>query len=163
MERIDDYLDAQEVRLGGLLNDLRQAHRSSSEQPTTTGPVEPPLFPSRHGGAKRPPRSGWRKTLLSWSGGLVNLGEGPADVRRRKLINLIDRPLHACYKIAVLSLKGGVGKTTTTVNLGSTFASLRGDRVIAVDADPDRGTLALKVPRETTATVRHLLRDAAKI
>ena len=42
----------------------------------------------------------------------------------------------------MLSLKGGVGKTTTTTTLGSTFASLRGDRVIAVDANPDRGTLA---------------------
>ena len=63
----------------------------------------------------------------------------------------------------MLSLKGGVGKTTTTAALGATFASLRGDRVVAVDANPDRGTLAEKVPVETTATVRHLLRDAALV
>ncbi|NUT50188.1 MAG: AAA family ATPase [Saccharothrix sp.] len=113
--------------------------------------------------AKRPPQSGWRKTVHSVTGGLVNLGESPADLRRRELIGRINQPLRGCYKIAMLSLKGGVGKTTTTTTLGSTFSSLRGDRVIAVDANPDRGTLALKVPRETTATVRHLLRDAAKI
>ncbi|ONI82481.1 ATPase [Saccharothrix sp. ALI-22-I] len=113
--------------------------------------------------AKRKPQSGWRKTLHSVTGGLVNLGESPADVRRRELIGRINQPLRGCYKIAMLSLKGGVGKTTTTTTLGSTFSSLRGDRVIAVDANPDRGTLALKVPRETTATVRHLLRDASKI
>ncbi|WP_309116974.1 AAA family ATPase [Saccharothrix sp.] len=113
--------------------------------------------------AKRPPQSGWRKTVHSMTGGLVNLGESPADVRRRELIGRINQPLRGCYKIAMLSLKGGVGKTTTTTTLGSTFSSLRGDRVIAVDANPDRGTLALKVPRETTATVRHLLRDAARI
>lgn len=113
--------------------------------------------------AKRPPQSGWRKTLHSVTGGLVNLGESPADIRRRELITRINQPLRGCYKIAMLSLKGGVGKTTTTTTLGSTFSSLRGDRVIAVDANPDRGTLALKVPRETTATVRHLLRDASKI
>ncbi|MEU7527349.1 AAA family ATPase [Saccharothrix sp. NPDC042600] len=113
--------------------------------------------------AKRPPQSGWRKTVHSVTGGLVNLGESPADVRRRELIARINQPLRGCYKIAMLSLKGGVGKTTTTTTLGSTFSSLRGDRVIAVDANPDRGTLALKVPRETTATVRHLLRDAARI
>ncbi|MFD0199320.1 MULTISPECIES: AAA family ATPase [Saccharothrix] len=113
--------------------------------------------------AKRPPQSGWRKTLHSMTGGLVNLGESPADLRRRELIARINQPLRGCYKIAMLSLKGGVGKTTTTTTLGSTFSSLRGDRVIAVDANPDRGTLALKVPRETTATVRHLLRDASKI
>ena len=63
----------------------------------------------------------------------------------------------------MLSLKGGVGKTTTTVTLGSTFASLRGDRVVAVDANPDRGTLSQKIPLETAATVRHLLRDAHRI
>ncbi|SDF63080.1 MinD-like ATPase involved in chromosome partitioning or flagellar assembly [Lentzea fradiae] len=112
---------------------------------------------------KRPPTSGWRKSVHSLTGGLVNLGESPADVRRRELIARINQPLRGCYKIAMLSLKGGVGKTTTTTTLGSTFSSLRGDRVIAVDANPDRGTLALKIPRETTATVRHLLRDSSRI
>ncbi len=112
---------------------------------------------------KRPPQTGWRKAVHTMSGGLVNLGESPSDVRRRELITRINQPLRGCYKIAMLSLKGGVGKTTTTASLGSTFSSLRGDRVIAVDANPDRGTLALKVPRETTATVRHLLRDVARI
>ncbi|WP_313887738.1 MinD/ParA family ATP-binding protein [Lentzea alba] len=112
---------------------------------------------------KRPPSSGWRKSLHAITGGAVNLGESPADLRRRELIARINQPLRGCYKIAMLSLKGGVGKTTTTTTLGSTFSSLRGDRVIAVDANPDRGTLALKIPRETTATVRHLLRDASRI
>ena len=70
---------------------------------------------------------------------------------------------NGCYRIALLSLKGGVGKTTTTVTLGSTFAALRGDRVIAVDANPDRGTLSQKVPSETPATVRTLLRDESRV
>ena len=113
--------------------------------------------------AKRPPQSGWRRSLHQLSGGVVNLGESPADVRRRELIARINQPLRGCYKIAMLSLKGGVGKTTTTTTLGSTFSSLRGDRVIAVDANPDRGTLSQKIPLETTATVRHLLRDAKRI
>jgi MinD-like ATPase involved in chromosome partitioning or flagellar assembly len=56
-----------------------------------------------------------------------------------------------------------VGKTTISATLGSTLASIRGDRVIAVDANPDRGTLSQKVPLETPATVRHLLRDAERI
>ena len=112
---------------------------------------------------KRPPQSGWRRALFVASGGTLNVGESPADVLRRELIGRINQPLHGCYKIAMLSLKGGVGKTTITATLGSTFASLRGDRVIAVDANPDRGTLSQKIPLETTATVRHLLRDAPRI
>ncbi len=38
-------------------------------------------------------------------------------------------------KIAVISVKGGVGKTTTTVNLGHGL-SLNGKRVILIDCDP---------------------------
>jgi MinD-like ATPase involved in chromosome partitioning or flagellar assembly len=112
---------------------------------------------------KRPPQSGWRRAVFVATGHMVNVGESPADVRRRELITRVNQPLRGCYKIAMLSLKGGVGKTTTTTTLGSTFASLRGDRVIAVDANPDRGTLSQKIPLETTATVRHLLRDADRI
>ncbi len=113
--------------------------------------------------AKRAPQSGWRKAVYVASGRLINVGESPADARRRELIGRVNQPLRGCYKIAMLSLKGGVGKTTTTTTLGSTFSSLRGDRVIAVDANPDRGTLSQKIPLETTATVRHLLRDANRI
>jgi len=112
---------------------------------------------------KRRPQSGWRKGVYIASGHLVNPGESPTDRKRRELISRVNQPLRGCYKIAMLSLKGGVGKTTTTTTLGSTFASLRGDRVVAVDANPDRGTLSQKLPIETTATVRHLLRDADKI
>lgn len=112
---------------------------------------------------KRPPQSGWRKAVYVGTGKLLNPGESPADTQRRDLIARVNQPLRGCYKIAMLSLKGGVGKTTVTTTLGATFASLRGDRVVAVDANPDRGTLSQKLPLETTATVRHLLRDAARI
>ena len=112
---------------------------------------------------KRAPSSGWRRAVYVASGHMINPGEAPMDVKRRDLITRVNRPLRGCYKIAMLSLKGGVGKTTTTTTLGSTFASLRGDRVIAVDANPDRGTLSQKIPLETTATVRHLLRDVDRI
>jgi MinD-like ATPase involved in chromosome partitioning or flagellar assembly len=113
--------------------------------------------------SKRPPQSGWRRLVYVLSGKLVNPGESPADIRRRELTARVNQPLLGCYKIAMLSLKGGVGKTTMTATLGATFASLRGDRVVAVDANPDRGTLSQKIPLETTATVRHLLRDAQRV
>ncbi len=109
------------------------------------------------------PSSGWRRLLYTVSGGLINVGESPKDAHRKNLIAHVNQPLSGCYRIALLSLKGGVGKTTVTATLGATFASIRGDRVIAVDANPDRGTLSQKVPLETPATVRHLLRDAAGI
>jgi MinD-like ATPase involved in chromosome partitioning or flagellar assembly len=109
---------------------------------------------------KPPPSEGWRRWLYLLSGQLINLGESPRVTRYNDLVVQANRPLRGCYKIALLSLKGGVGKTTITACLGAMFASIRGDRVVAVDANPDRGTLSQKVPLETPATVRHLLRDA---
>jgi len=97
------------------------------------------------------------------TGGGVNPGESPEDVRRRHLVERVNQPIRGDYKIAVLSLKGGVGKTTTTVSLGSTFAALRGDHVVAIDANPDLGTLGGRIPSQTAATVRDLLNDQDRI
>ncbi|MET9489389.1 AAA family ATPase [Nocardia sp. NPDC006630] len=109
--------------------------------------------------ARRAPRSGWRRAVHKASGGVINPGESPADVVHAQLVDRVNQPVRGDYRIAILSLKGGVGKTTTTVGLGSTFASERGDRVIAIDANPDLGTLAHRVPRQTRSTVRNLLED----
>ncbi|MET7703434.1 MinD/ParA family protein, partial [Streptomyces sp. NPDC005485] len=59
--------------------------------------------------------------------------------------------------IGVVSLKGGVGKTTTTTALGSTLATERQDKILAIDANPDAGTLGRRVRRETGATIRDLV------
>ncbi|CAA0110180.1 ESX-1 secretion-associated protein EspI [Mycolicibacterium vanbaalenii] len=115
------------------------------------------------GKPRRAPSAGWRKWVYWSSAKLINLGESPKVLRHDTLVAQLQRPLRGCYRIALLSQKGGVGKTTITATLGATFATNRGDRVIAVDANPDRGTLSQKVPLETPATVRHLLRDAEGI
>nr|WP_155982025.1 MinD/ParA family protein [Nocardia sp. BMG111209] len=109
--------------------------------------------------SRRAPRGGWRRAVHRMSGGAINPGESTADLAQRELVDRVNQPVRGDYRIAILSLKGGVGKTTTTVGLGSTFASLRGDRVIAIDANPDLGTLGHRVPRQTRSTVRNLLED----
>lgn len=106
---------------------------------------------------KRTPRGGWRRGLHRATGGVVNLGESTNEQRNRALAARIEQPIRNDYRIALLSLKGGVGKTTVTVGLGATFASLRGDCVVAVDANPDFGTLAQRVPLQTNSTVRDLI------
>ncbi|WAJ45993.1 MinD/ParA family protein [Mycobacterium sp. Aquia_216] len=112
---------------------------------------------------KPPPSEGWRRLVYVLSGRTINLGESPRAARQNNLVAQVNRPLRGSYRVAVISLKGGVGKTTITATLGATFAAIRGDRVVAVDANPDRGTLGQKVPLETAGTVRQLLQDAGTV
>lgn len=103
------------------------------------------------------PQSGWRKAVHKVTG--LNPGESEQETTRGALVARVNQPVRGDYSIAVLSQKGGVGKTTTTVGLGATFAAIRGDRVIAVDANPDFGTLAQRGPDQSRSTVRDLLLD----
>ncbi|MGW5514083.1 nucleotide-binding protein [Nocardia africana] len=109
--------------------------------------------------AKKAPGSGWRRAVHHMSGGAINPGMSAEERRLQELVARIRQPVRGDYRIATLSLKGGVGKTTTTMGIGSIFASIRGDRVIAVDANPDFGTLSQRVPLQTRSTVRDLLLD----
>ncbi|MFG1617483.1 AAA family ATPase [Nonomuraea wenchangensis] len=115
-------------------------------------------------GRRNAPSKGWRRLVYKASGGWIKPGEPPEVRRRRELMNRARTPVTTGHhRVAVLSLKGGVGKTTTTVGLGATLAQVRGDRVIAVDANPDRGTLSDKLVLETSATVRDLLNERDQV
>jgi putative peptide zinc metalloprotease protein len=87
------------------------------------------------------------------------VGPSAAELREEQLIARIRAPIQGARRVVVLSRKGGAGKTTTTVMLGHTFATHRGDRIVALDANPDAGSLAYRVPRDTAATVTTLLAD----
>ena len=70
-------------------------------------------------------RATWRKT----------------DYTRRLDASIVAPRLRQAATIAVVSPKGGVGKTTITALLGSLLAHTRRDRIVAVDTNPDYGSL----------------------
>ncbi|MBF6149184.1 AAA family ATPase [Nocardia nova] len=89
-----------------------------------------------------------------------NLGLSPSEQRKQDRRGRIRRQLNSTYQIAVISVKGGVGRTTVTAALGSTFARLRPDRVVAIDANPDFGDLPTRTrPHPYGLTLRDLVRS----
>lgn len=109
---------------------------------------------------KKPPNSGARRKLFDLTNGLVNLGESALDQEMADLITRIRQsPGKQGYKIAVLTLKGGVGKTTVTAALAATLAPEVEAPTIAIDANPQTGTMSLRVARKNPADIRDLLAD----
>ncbi|EYT54678.1 chromosome partitioning protein [Leucobacter sp. UCD-THU] len=83
--------------------------------------------------------------------------------RRRKLAETVSPLPDAPRVITVSNQKGGVGKTTTTVNLASALAR-RGARVLVIDLDPQgNASTALGVPHrpEVTSVYDVLLGDSS--
>lgn len=112
--------------------------------------IEPPTRPVA--------QKGWRKAVRLMSAGLIKPGPGVKEETAEQRLEKIRTPIVGVHKVAVTSVKGGVGKTTTTVALGSAIARIRGDRVIAVDLDADLGDLADRFhdPGGPMANIEHL-------
>ncbi|HEX6444290.1 MAG TPA: MinD/ParA family protein, partial [Streptosporangiales bacterium] len=108
-------------------------------------------------GHSQPPSRGWRRGVYVATRGSLNPGPGRAERRELDLLSRLRTPIHGSRRIVVLSRKGGAGKTTTSVMLGHTFASQRGDRVVALDGNPDAGSLAYRIQRQSPETVTSLL------
>jgi MinD-like ATPase involved in chromosome partitioning or flagellar assembly len=110
------------------------------------------------------PESGWRRFIYFLTLKLVNLGDSPKIKARKAMDARIGAAVEGGAKfVPVLTRKGGVGKTTVSTLLGMALASVREDRVIAIDANPDRGTLAERVSKSTRFTVRDVVNRAAAI
>ncbi|ORW00478.1 hypothetical protein AWC15_08335 [Mycobacterium lacus] len=123
----------------------RRADRPTVAQPETKKP------------ARLVPRQGWRRwvhTLTRINFGLSRDEKYLLDLRTR-----ISRKPRGSYQIGILGLKGGAGKTTTTVTLGNTLAQVRGDRILVLDADPGAGNLADRAGRSSPSSIADLLAD----
>jgi MinD-like ATPase involved in chromosome partitioning or flagellar assembly len=76
---------------------------------------------------------------------------GRLDRTRDGWRQLIAKPVTSPAVVSVFSPRGGVGKTTTAVHLGHALAMVRGDLVVALDANPDSGNLVNRVSEPHSA------------
>jgi MinD-like ATPase involved in chromosome partitioning or flagellar assembly len=91
------------------------------------------------------------------------MGLSPEERQEIDLQARIGRPVTDGYQIGILALKGGVGRTAVTVALGSALSRVRGDRILAIDADPGGGDLADRAGKRSAATVTHLLANTREL
>jgi len=110
------------------------------------------------------PEGGWSRFVYDVTFHTVNLGDSAKARARKELDHRIQKQFEGGARfVPVLTRKGGVGKTTVTTLLGMALADAREDRIVAIDANPDRGTLSERVTKQTRATVRDVVHKAASI
>nr|WP_144671362.1 MinD/ParA family protein [Arthrobacter sp. U41] len=148
-----------------------RATRSASRAAALTAPApdfisSPGLFVREQ---KPRPVGGFRGALYSLTGGGLNLGPSARQREEDELARRISRQLQGSYNTAVLSLKGGIGKTSTTVGVGLTLAEFRGDPPCAIDANPDSGDLVERAlgegiyQQQSPRTITDLLKNIESI
>ena len=142
--------------------DRLRGEPSSTPEPAAMLTAERLLGTGR--GQRPKPEGAWPAFVYRATFGSVHLGDSAAT-RERKLV---DDRIHKQFDggtrfVPVLTRKGGVGKTTVTALLGMALADVREDRVVAIDANPDRGTLSERVNKQTRATVRDAVTRASAI
>lgn len=125
-------------------------------------PERPPLYNPFLQQAHSVPHTGMRRLVYRATFGTLNLGPSPGEQAARVRRQRVRSQLHGSWRVVVMSIKGGVGKTTTAAMLGRTLAEWRGDRVVALDTNPDMGTLGDRLVGATDVTVRGLLAHEAR-
>lgn len=68
----------------------------------------------------------------------------------------ISAPVSSCRRIAVTSIRGGAGKSTLAALIADVIREHRGDRVVAVDADPGLGSLTRRLGVNTSGSMLQL-------
>lgn len=111
---------------------------------------------------EQPQPTGWR----AWLSRLLGRPQGPTPQEQQvqTWLDTIRAPAHA-HRITVASQKGGIGKTTVSLAVGTVLAMYRADQCIALDGNPDAGTLAAQLQGEKvhSRSVRDLLANVDKI
>ena len=183
LPEVDDAATIPDAVSGGLSVDVPVSAESTLLVSATTDSES--MYSRRHSGVSATPEPssmltdvrlldvkekqvapmGWyQRAIFEITFHTVNLGDSRRARARKELVARISTTFNGDTRyVPILTRKGGVGKTTTTTLLGMALAQHREDRVIAIDANPDRGTLAERIPRETKNTIRSVVLKAPSI
>ncbi len=155
-------------RLDGAGSASRRERRNGTQalagEPESAAMLTPDRLIENGGRVRDKPTGAWNRFVYAATLRRLNLGDSAVERIRKDEFSRITKQFEGGTRfVPVLTRKGGVGKTTVTTLLGMTMATLREDRIIAIDANPDRGTLSERVTKQTRATVRDVVTRANAI
>jgi len=137
-----------------------EAQPPAETQPRRALPTLDDLLGGRPAPLPGPAETGWQAFVRTITFGLVKPAPGAEELRQREAVATIQRSLPGPRTVVVVNPKGGASKTTATMLLAATFATLRGGYTLAWDNNETRGTLGWRaVPARHTNTAVDLLAD----
>lgn len=130
--------------------------------PHDGGGFRPEAFLRQRGTAQ--PLGGARKLLHRLSHGTISVRPSSRQRRVQELTEMARTPVKdPPTRLAFVSSKGGVGKTTTCLLTSSQLGLVRHDRIIALEANPHHGTFRSRVRMMHNRSVQHLLEDLGSL
>ncbi|MGF3057342.1 MinD/ParA family ATP-binding protein [Microbacterium sp. YY-01] len=115
---------------------------------------------SRPQAAPAPALEGWRGQLNRATGGKLRVAPSKVELLRRSRQASVQRGLPGHKTAAIINLKGGIGKTTTTMLIASVIGRVRGGTILAWDANEYKGTMGI---RAQAASHDHTAHDLLKV
>lgn len=134
------------------------AAAGSEVEPLVRGRRSAELLPADTSAALVPAETGWRSFIRAATFGLIRPKVGREELERREDIAAAQRTYSRPQTVVMATPKGGMGKTLSTVGLGSTFGINNGTPTLCWDANETMGTLALRtMSNASTKTVWDLM------
>lgn len=111
-------------------------------------------------GVQRPAKSGWRLLVKKASFGQVDPGWSDSEIEYEALIQRMRTPLRSeGENVAVMQLKGGVGKTVTSLAAAENLAARISGNVLAIDGNTSWGTFPDRIGQPSPHDCLDLLDD----
>jgi chromosome partitioning protein len=99
-------------------------------------------------GVTSPAVANWRKRYSDFPKPIVDLKSGPIFQKDQVRSWLRRRKIPMATVISIINLKGGVGKTTTTVAVAEMMSGVFGKKVLVIDLDPQTNASTMLIGEE---------------